>query len=93
MDDKNQKEKTNLEYDAENDDPEPAEESLDSVVNKMRGLGLFDGVDDPYTELMRERGVEINQQCRYSIRRLSCFWFSRMPNLPLTLPPANHLPM
>lgn len=61
MDDKNQKEKTNFEFDAENDDPEPAEESLDSVVNKMRGLGLFDGVDDPYTELMRERGVEINQ--------------------------------
>ena len=38
---------------------EPAAESLVSVVNKMRGLGLFDGVDDPYAELMRERGVEI----------------------------------
>lgn len=37
---------------------EPAEESLDSVVNNMRGLGLFDGVDDPYAELMRERGIE-----------------------------------
>ena len=37
---------------------EPAEEPLGSVVSKMRGLGLFDGVDDPYAELMRERGVE-----------------------------------
>ena len=37
---------------------ELTEESLDSVVNKMRGLGLFGGVDDPYAELMRERGIE-----------------------------------
>lgn len=37
---------------------EPAEEPLGSVVNKMRGLGLFDGVDDPYAELMSERGIE-----------------------------------
>ena len=49
-----------------NSGPEPAAESilqqkaLVSVVNKMRlSLGLFDGVDDPYAELMRERGVEI----------------------------------
>ena len=72
MDDKNREEKTNLEFVAENEDyiqengnmnigPESAEESLDSIVNKMRDLGLFDGVDDPYTELMRERGVEIKK--------------------------------
>ncbi len=72
MDDNNQKEKTNLEFDAESGGDiqengnmsggrELAEESLGSVVNKMRGLGLFDGVDDPYAELMRERGVEIDK--------------------------------
>ncbi len=72
MDDNNQKEKTNLEFDAESGgdiqgngnmsgERELAEESLGSVVNKMRGLGLFDGVDDPYAELMRERGVEIDK--------------------------------
>ena len=38
---------------------EPIKEPLGSVVRKMRGLGLFDGVDDPYVELMRERGIEI----------------------------------
>ena len=37
---------------------EPAEESLDSVIRKMRSLQLFDGVDDPYAELMSERGIE-----------------------------------
>lgn len=37
---------------------ELAEEPLSTVVNKMRRLGLFDGVDDPYAELMRERGIE-----------------------------------
>ena len=72
MDNKNQKEKTNLEFDVESGDHiqengnmsrgrEPAEEPIGSVVNKMRGLGLFDGVDDPYAELMRERGVEIRK--------------------------------
>lgn len=72
MDVENRKEKTNLEFVDENEDnvqengnmniePESAEESLHSVVDKMRGLGLFDGVDDPYAELMRERGVEIRK--------------------------------
>ena len=72
MDDKNQEEKTNIEFGVGNNNHfqenahitsgrEPAEESLDSVVRRMRGLGLFDGVDDPYAELMRERGVEIRK--------------------------------
>ena len=42
----------------ENSECEPVKEPLVSVVNKIRGLGLFDGVDDPYAKLMRERGVE-----------------------------------
>ena len=37
---------------------EPTEEPLDSVIRKMRSLQLFDGVDDPYAELMSERGIE-----------------------------------
>ncbi len=53
--------KMNRGLDAEKNGSKPLDGSLDSVIRKMRGLGLFDGVDDPYAELMRERGVEVRK--------------------------------
>ena len=53
--------KMNRGLDAEKNGSKPLDGSLDSVIRKMRGLGLFDGVDDPCAELMRERGVEVRK--------------------------------
>ena len=38
---------------------EAIDEPLDVFVHKMRSLKLFEGVHDPYAELMRERGIEV----------------------------------